>query len=129
MQAQRTQHRWFQVVWLHDDLVVASIDQYGVLSYQKDNVDRNNQEEKLRVKKQSNNMYILQINQVELKDKGTYKCEVSEIEKTPTGSFIKEKIASSDIHVNVKPRGQSCQMPFLPKEKIGKGTGLEAGGH
>lgn len=106
VQAQNIQKRWFQLVWLHDDRVVARIDQHGALDFQEDNQDRYTMGN-LLVRKQSNEKYILRINQAELNDKGTYHCEVSEMERTSTGSFaVKKKTSSSGIDINVSPRGQ-----------------------
>ncbi|KAL8190707.1 UNVERIFIED_CONTAM: hypothetical protein K2H54_059623 [Gekko kuhli] len=106
VQAQNIQNRWFQLVWLHCDRVVASIDPHGALAFQEDNGDRYTTGN-LLVKKQSNEKYILRINQAELKDKGTYRCEVSEMEKSSTGTLaVKKKRSSSSTDINVSSRGQ-----------------------
>lgn len=106
VQAQNIQNRWFQLVWLHRDRVVASIDQHGALAFQEDSGDRYTSGN-LLVKKESNEKYILRINQAELNDKGIYHCEVSEMERSSTGSLVvKKKSSSSGTDIKVSPRGQ-----------------------
>ncbi|XP_053164887.1 immunoglobulin superfamily member 2 [Hemicordylus capensis] len=104
VESQNTQYRWFQLAWLHRGMVVASIDQYGALTLQNNNQDRYSMG-KLQVMKPTNDKYILRINEVELSDKGPYSCEVSEIEKAPTGTFTRTQQSSSpgiDIHVKLR---------------------------
>uniref|UniRef100_A0ACB8FHE6 Uncharacterized protein n=1 Tax=Sphaerodactylus townsendi TaxID=933632 RepID=A0ACB8FHE6_9SAUR len=106
VQGQKIQNRWFQMVWLHHDSVVSSIDQHGVLAFQEDYGDRYTTGN-LLVRKESNEKHSLKISQVELNDEGTYRCVVSEMERSPTGFLtVKQKRSSSGIDVNVSPRGQ-----------------------
>ncbi|XP_077198402.1 immunoglobulin superfamily member 2 [Paroedura picta] len=115
VQGQNIQNRWFQLVWLHHDRVVASISQHGALAFQEDNGHRYTRGN-LLVMKQSNEKYILRINQAELKDQGTYRCEVSEIERSSTGSLaVKEKKSSSGTHINVSPRESKLKVSLDTK--------------
>ncbi|KAH0624927.1 hypothetical protein JD844_032860 [Phrynosoma platyrhinos] len=125
VEGQNTQHRWFQVAWHHHGMVVASLDQYGALTFQNDNEERYRMGN-LLVKKDSNSKYILRISQLELKDKGTYSCEVSEIEKTPTGSLTTtEQKFSSGINLNVTPRESHMQLSVsVNNEKAMEGSAL-----
>ncbi|XP_062983672.1 immunoglobulin superfamily member 2 [Elgaria multicarinata webbii] len=125
IQAQNTRHRRFQVVWQHHGKAVASIDQYGALSFPSDNEARFSVGN-LLVKKQSNDEYIFRISRVELKDKGTHRCQVSEMEKTPTGSFaITEQRSSPGIDINVKPRESHLQLfVWVKEETIMEGEAL-----
>lgn len=113
--SQNSKDRWFQVIWLFKGVEVARIDPNGVL------VLKNEYEERarlgqLQLVKKSSEMYVFNIYQVGLKDKGTYSCEVSEKEKTPTGFLTIRSKPSPDTDVNVKPIGQLNKMTFLLKE-------------
>ncbi|KAJ6633890.1 hypothetical protein lerEdw1_014277 [Lerista edwardsae] len=125
VQGQNTQHRLFHIVWLHNAMVVASIDPYGALAFPKDSEDRYRMGH-LLVTKQSNEQYILRIKPVELKDKGVYSCKVSEMEKTPTGSFsATQQRSSSGISTNVKPRESHLKLTvWVDKEHIVEGDSL-----
>ncbi|XP_042313079.1 immunoglobulin superfamily member 2 [Sceloporus undulatus] len=125
VEAQNIQYRWFQVAWYRHGMVVASLDQYGSLTFPNDNEQKYSMGN-LLVKKDSNSKYILQISQLELKDKGTYSCEVSEIEKTPTGSFaITEQKSSSGMNINVKPRESHMHLSVsVNNEKAMEGSAL-----
>uniref|UniRef100_A0A8C0GEZ8 CD101 molecule n=1 Tax=Chelonoidis abingdonii TaxID=106734 RepID=A0A8C0GEZ8_CHEAB len=102
VKAQNSQNRWFQVVWLFKEVEVARIDPHGVLALKKEYEERAALGQ-LQVVKKSNEMYILKVYQVELKDKGTYSCEVSEMEKASASFSIIQSKMSSGIDVNVKP--------------------------
>lgn len=105
VKAQNSQNRWFQVVWLFKGVEVARIDPHGVLALKEEYEERAALGH-LQVVKKSNELYILKVYQVELKDKGTYSCKVSEMEKASTGFSTTQFKTSSDIDVNVTPIGQ-----------------------
>ncbi|XP_060129634.1 immunoglobulin superfamily member 2 [Zootoca vivipara] len=125
VKARNKQNRWFQVVWRHHGMVMASLDHYGTLSFQNDNEERHTLGN-LLVKKQTNDKYILRINKAELKDKGTYSCFVSEVGQTPTGSFaIAEQKSSSAIDIDVKPRESHLKLfVWVNKKQIMEGETL-----
>ncbi|CAM4456057.1 immunoglobulin superfamily member 2-like [Lepidochelys kempii] len=102
VKAQNSQNRWFQVVWLFKGVEVARIDPHGVLALKEEYEERAALGH-LQVVKKSNELYILKVYQVELKDKGTYSCKVSEMEKASTGFSTTQFKTSSDIDVNVMP--------------------------
>nr|XP_056714172.1 immunoglobulin superfamily member 2 [Euleptes europaea] len=125
VQAQNIQNRWFQMVWLHRERVAASIDPHGALAFPEDNGDRYTMGN-LLVRKQSNEKYILRINQAELNDKGTYRCEVSEMERSSIGSLaVKKKMSSSGTDIDVSPRGSQLKLIlWVNEERIMEGEAL-----
>nr|XP_032660729.1 immunoglobulin superfamily member 2 isoform X4 [Chelonoidis abingdonii] len=116
VKAQNSQNRWFQVVWLFKEVEVARIDPHGVLALKKEYEERAALGQ-LQVVKKSNEMYILKVYQVELKDKGTYSCEVSEMEKASASFSIIQSKMSSGIDVNVKPIESQMQVSVLSSER------------
>ncbi|XP_039376470.1 immunoglobulin superfamily member 2 isoform X3 [Mauremys reevesii] len=114
--AQNSQNRWFQVVWLFKGVEVARIDPHGVLALKKEYEERAALGQ-LQVVKKSNEMYILKVYQVGLKDKGTYSCEVSEMEKASAGFSIIQSKMSSGIEVNMKPIENHMQVSVLSSER------------
>lgn len=105
VKAQNSQNRWFQVVWLFKEVEIARIDPHGVLALKKEYEERAALGQ-FHMMKKSNEMYIFKVYQVGLKDKGTYSCTVSEMEKASTGFSTIQSKTSSGIDVNVKPIGQ-----------------------
>ncbi|XP_050813160.1 immunoglobulin superfamily member 2 isoform X4 [Gopherus flavomarginatus] len=116
VKAQNTQNRWFQVVWLFKGVEVARIDPHGVLALKKEYEERAALGQ-LQVVKKSNEMCILKVYQVGLKDKGTYSCEVSEMEKASAGFSIIQSKMSSGIDVNMKPIESQMQVSVLSSER------------
>nr|XP_025041009.1 immunoglobulin superfamily member 2 [Pelodiscus sinensis] len=110
--AQNSQNRWFQVVWLFKGVEVARIDPQGVWTLKKEYEERAVLGQ-LQVAKESNEMYILKVYQVGLKDKGMYSCQVSEMEKVSTGFSIIQTKMSSGIDVIVKPMESKMQVSVL----------------
>ncbi|XP_020666406.3 immunoglobulin superfamily member 2 [Pogona vitticeps] len=125
VEAQQTQHRWFQVDWYNRGGTMVTLDPYGSLSFQKEYEERF-RIGNLQVKKQSNGKYILKMRQMEVKDHGRYSCVISEMETTPTGSFtITKEVSSLAININVKPRESSLQLfVSVNKEEIMEGDAL-----
>nr|XP_023959585.1 immunoglobulin superfamily member 2 [Chrysemys picta bellii] len=115
VKAQNSQNRWFQVVWLFKGVEVARIDPHGILALKE--YEERAALGQLQVVKKSNEMYILKVYQVGLKDKGTYSCEVSEMEKTSTGFSTIQSKMSSGIDVNVKPIESHMQVSVLSSER------------
>ncbi|XP_019379449.1 PREDICTED: immunoglobulin superfamily member 2-like [Gavialis gangeticus] len=114
--AQNSKNRWFQVIWLFKGVEVASIDPNGVL------VLKNEYEERarlgqLQLVKKSSEMYVFNIYQVGLKDKGTYSCKVSEMEKTPTVFLTIRSKLSPGTDVNVKPIESNLQVSVFSNAK------------
>ncbi|XP_035746644.1 immunoglobulin superfamily member 2 [Egretta garzetta] len=99
--AQKSSSRHFQVLWLLDGVEVASVDPHGVLIWKEEYEERAKLGQ-LRAFKQSNMVYVLTIDEVGLKDSGTYRCSVSEV-KTPGDLHSIQTNVSSGIQVNVKP--------------------------
>ncbi|XP_043394362.1 immunoglobulin superfamily member 2 isoform X3 [Chelonia mydas] len=115
VKAQNSQNRWFQVVWLFKGVEVARIDPHGVLALKEEYEERAALGH-LQVVKKSNELYILKVYQVELKDKGTYSCKVSEMEKASTGFSTTQFKTSSDIDVNVTPIESHMHVSVLSGE-------------
>ncbi|NWT88466.1 IGSF2 protein, partial [Lanius ludovicianus] len=99
--APKSSSRHFKVIWLLDNVEVATVDPHGVFIWEEEYKERAKLGE-LRAFKQSNTVYLLTISEVGLKDKGTYQCSVSEM-KTPGDSHSIQTIVSSGIQVSVKP--------------------------
>ncbi|NXO33926.1 IGSF2 protein, partial [Locustella ochotensis] len=99
--ASKSSSRHFQVVWLLDEMEVARIDPRGVLTWEGEHEERAKLRQ-LQAFKPSNTVYVLTIFEVGLKDKGTYRCSVSEM-KAPGDLHSIQTNASSGIQVNVKP--------------------------
>ncbi|XP_038242704.1 immunoglobulin superfamily member 2 isoform X2 [Dermochelys coriacea] len=116
VKAQNSQNRWFQVIWLFKGEVVARIDPHGVLALKEEYEERAALGQ-LQVVKKSNEVYILKVYQVELKDKGTYSCKVSEMEKASTGFSTTQFKTSSDIDVNVTPIESHMHVSVLSSER------------
>lgn len=91
------------MLWLLDGVEVASVDPHGVLIWKEEYEERAKLGQ-LRAFKQSNMVYVLTIDEVGLKDSGTYRCSVSEV-KTPGDLHSIQTNVSSGIQVNVKPIG------------------------
>ncbi|NWV34751.1 IGSF2 protein, partial [Grantiella picta] len=101
--AQKSSSRHFEVIWLLDDVEVARVDPHGVLIWEGEYEERAKLGQ-LRAFKPSNAIYVLTIYEVGLKDKGTYRCSVSEM-RTPGDLHSIQTNLSSGIQVNVKPAG------------------------
>lgn len=101
--APKSSSRHFEVIWLLNDTEVVKIDPHGVLTWKEEYEERAKLGQ-LRAFKPSNTVYVLTISEVELKDKGTYQCSVSEM-KTPGDLHSIQTNVSSAIQVNVKPIG------------------------
>ncbi|XP_067402520.1 immunoglobulin superfamily member 2 [Emydura macquarii macquarii] len=123
VKAQNSQNRWFQVVWLFKEVEIARIDPHGVLALKKEYEERAALGQ-FQMMKKSNEMYIFKVYQVGLKDKGTYSCTVSEMEKASTGFSTIQSKTSSGIDVNVKPIESHMRVSVLSERQIMEGDTL-----
>ncbi|XP_017686214.1 PREDICTED: immunoglobulin superfamily member 3-like [Lepidothrix coronata] len=103
VEAQKSDSRHFQVIWLLNNMEVARVDPHGVLTWEEEYEERAKLGQ-LRALKPSNTIYALTIYEVGLRDNGTYRCSVSEM-KTPGDLHGIQTNLSSGIQVNVKPIG------------------------
>ncbi|NXI21599.1 IGSF2 protein, partial [Sterrhoptilus dennistouni] len=106
--ASKSSSRHFEVIWFLNDMEVAKVDPHGVLTWKEEYEERAKLGQ-LRAFKPSNTVYVLTISEVELKDKGTYQCSVSEM-KTPGDLHSIQTNVSSAIQVNVKPIGYHMRL-------------------
>ncbi|XP_027519418.1 immunoglobulin superfamily member 3-like [Corapipo altera] len=103
VEAQKSDSRHFQVIWLLNSMEVARVDSHGVLTWEEEYEGRAKLGQ-LQALKSSNTIYALTIYEVGLRDSGTYRCSVSEM-KTPGDLHGIQTNLSSGIQVNVKPIG------------------------
>ncbi|NXY53554.1 IGSF2 protein, partial [Callaeas wilsoni] len=106
--APKSSSRYFKVIWLLDSVEVARVDPHGVLIWSKEYEERAKLGQ-LRAFKPSNTVYVLTIDEMGLKDTGTYSCSVSEM-KTPGDLHSIQTNVSSGIQVSVKPIGYHMRL-------------------